>query len=268
MNELEELVKKAVDGNKHSLDKVVKSIQDIIYNLAVRMLWHPEDAKDATQEILIRIITNLGSFKHKSSFKTWVYRIASNYLISFKQTHFQHTLSFDEFEMQLNQGFSDSIEYTSNEAELKLLVEEAKIGCSNAMLQCLSAESRLTYIIGEILEFNSNEGAIILDVTPEGFRQKLSRARKKLHQFLHKNCGIINPINQCRCDRKVESSVAKGLIQPGNLLFVRDIRDIKLIDIIDNIENEVALYQTNPDYSAPERLLQEVKKIISTAKQV
>jgi hypothetical protein len=52
-----------------------------------------------------------------------------------------------------------------NDAEKKLLVEEVKIGCSTGMLQCLDAESRITYILGEILELDSIEDAYIQDVS-------------------------------------------------------------------------------------------------------
>jgi len=265
MNNLEKLVSQAVSGDKKSLEEIVIQIQDIVYNLAIRMLWHPDDAKDATQDILIKVITNLSSFKHKSAFKTWVYRLASNSLINFKKKKFINSISFDEYEMQLNQGLSDKIEYTTNKAKQNLLVQEAKVGCSNAMLQCLNQESRLTYIIGEILDFNSKEGAVILDITPENFRKKLSRARKNLHNFLNNNCGIINPKNKCRCYKKVDSSIKSGFIQPNNLLFAQNKKNTNLISTIENIENEVSLYQTNPEYNAPEILLKEVKRIVSTA---
>ena len=76
-----------------TLENVVKEIQDYIYKLAVRMLWHPEDAKNATQEILIRMVTHLGSFENKSQFKTWVYRIASNSLINYKKKFFKTSYS-------------------------------------------------------------------------------------------------------------------------------------------------------------------------------
>jgi RNA polymerase sigma factor (sigma-70 family) len=268
MNKLERLVKQAVKGDKKSLEEIVVQIQDLVYNLAVRMLWHPDDAKDATQDILIKVITNLSSFNHKSAFTTWVYRLASNSLINFKKKKFINPISFDDYELQLNQGFSNSVGYTTNEAEENLLIQEAKIGCSNAMLQCLNQESRFTYIIGEILEFNSNEGAIILNITSENFRKKLSRARKNLHSFLHSNCGIVNPENKCRCHKKVDSSINKGLIQPNNLLFTKNIKNVDLISSIASIQNEVSLYQSNPEYNAPEILLKEVKRIVTAAKNV
>jgi hypothetical protein len=136
------------------------------------------------------------------------------------------------------------------------------------MLQCLNKESRLTYILGEILEFNSTEGAIVFDITPENFRKRLSRSRKSLHNFLNKNCGIINSENKCRCYKKVDSSIKNGFIKPKKLLFTQNIKNTNLINSIENIQNEVSLYQTNPEYNAPESLLKEVKRIITTNKNV
>jgi RNA polymerase sigma factor (sigma-70 family) len=268
MNSLEILVKKSVAGDKKALEEVVIQIQDLIYNLAIRMLWHPDDAKDATQDILIKVITNLSSFNHKSAFTTWIYRLSTNNLINFKKKKITNSISFDEYEIQLNQGFSDSINYTNNKAEQNLLIQEAKIGCSNAMLQCLNKENRLTYILGEILEFNSTEGAIVFDITPGNFRKRLSRSKKSLHNFLNKNCGIINSENKCRCHKKVDSSIKNGFIQPNKLLFTENIENTILISSIENIQNEVSLYQTNPEYNTPESLLIEVKRIITTANNV
>ena len=204
----------------------------------------------------------------KSAFKTWVYRLASNSLINIKKKQKTTSLNFDRYAEQLNQGFSDVINYTKNKAEQNLLIQEAKIGCSNAMLQCLNKVNRLTYILGEILEFNSTEGAFVFNITPENFRKRLSRSKKSLHNFLNKNCGIINPENKCRCYKKVDSSIKNGFIQPNKLLFTENIKNTTLINSIDNIQNEVSLYQSNPDYNTPESLLKEVKRIITTANNV
>jgi DNA-directed RNA polymerase specialized sigma24 family protein len=44
------------------------------------MLWHPDDAEDATREILSRIITKLATFRGDSAFRTWSFRVATNHL--------------------------------------------------------------------------------------------------------------------------------------------------------------------------------------------
>ncbi len=51
-DDLEPLVASAREGDRDSLERLVVHIQRPVYNLALRMLWHPEDARDASQEIL------------------------------------------------------------------------------------------------------------------------------------------------------------------------------------------------------------------------
>ena len=262
METIEELVKKAVKGDKVSLEKIVKEIQDLVYNLALRMLWHPEEAKDATQEILIKTITSLAKFEHRSKFKTWVYRLASNELLNFKGRSERQRMNFDDFSRQLAHGLNDQISFTSNLAEQNLLIQEAKVGCSHAMLQCLDQESRITYVIGEILEFNSQEAANILDIKPETFRKRLSRIRKSMRAFVQNNCGLVNSHNSCRCYKKVDSSIRKNIIDPSNLLFADG---EELVEKIESVQNEVALYQSNPNYSTPTELFEEVKRIVTTS---
>ncbi|MFO7739936.1 MAG: sigma-70 family RNA polymerase sigma factor, partial [Desulfatiglandaceae bacterium] len=78
----ERLVDLAKEGGRNALEELVRTIQDRIYGLALRILFLPADAEDATQEILIKIITHLRSFKGESRFTTWCFRIAANHLLS------------------------------------------------------------------------------------------------------------------------------------------------------------------------------------------
>jgi DNA-directed RNA polymerase specialized sigma24 family protein len=60
MSSEQELVALAVGGDKSALEDVVRSLQDPLYRLALRMVLRPSDAEDATQEILIRVMTTAG----------------------------------------------------------------------------------------------------------------------------------------------------------------------------------------------------------------
>jgi len=238
------------------------NIQDFVYDLAVKMLWHPDHAKDATQDILIRILTHLSSFKQKSSFKTWVYRLAANSLINYK-LKMQKRLSFETFAIELNEE-GVGVEYsTENQAEHNLLVQEAKIGCSNAMLQCLDVIDRIIYILGEILAFSGKEAAEILEIKPATFRQRLGRIRKKMNAFLQKNCGLVNSSNACRCKNRMVANIKNGRINPINLLFARDSETLKWISTIDNLTNEVALFQSNPVMTMPQDFLEKMKSLLT-----
>ena len=104
---LELLVQRAIDGDQASLEEIVRRIQTRVYALALRMLWHPANAEDATQEILVRIVTNLSSFRDESAFTTWVYRVASNYILTSKRRAEREIVTFERFGEQLDEGLSE-----------------------------------------------------------------------------------------------------------------------------------------------------------------
>src|SRR3989304_10367475 len=81
-----ELVRLAKGGSRADLEELVVCHQTWIYNLALRMVHHPEDAKDATQEVLIKLFTRLSTFDGRSSLRTWLYRIVINHLLNMKRS--------------------------------------------------------------------------------------------------------------------------------------------------------------------------------------
>jgi RNA polymerase sigma factor (sigma-70 family) len=79
------LVARACSGDREALEELVRWHQGWIYNIALRMLYHPQDAEDATQEILIKVVTQLASFEGRSSFRTWLYRIVVNHVLNMRR---------------------------------------------------------------------------------------------------------------------------------------------------------------------------------------
>ena len=84
-HEDQNLVLRARSGDRQALEDLVQRHQAWIYNIAVRMLHHPQDAEDVTQEILIKVLTRLSSFEGRSSFRTWLYRIVVNHVLNMKR---------------------------------------------------------------------------------------------------------------------------------------------------------------------------------------
>src|ERR671913_86788 len=217
---IETLVARAQEGDRAALEAVIDGVRDRIYNLALRMLWHPADAEDATQEILIRIITHLGSFRGESAFTTWIYRIASNYLLTARKRRAEcEELTFERFAEQLDEGLASEVPGPATEVENQLLVEEVKLGCSQGMLLCLDRDHRLAYILGDVFGVTSQEAGEIVGISPVAFRKRLSRSRARLHGFMERTCGLVNPGNPCRCARRVDHAVRIGRVDPDQLLF-------------------------------------------------
>src|SRR5262247_1473902 len=178
---LEALATRAIDGDRDALDHIVRSLQGDVYGLALRMLWNREDAEDATQEILVRVVTHLGQFDFRSRLRTWVYRIAVNHILDVKKSPIERMeLTFERFGRDLVDGLSSE---GPGDAERSLLTEEVKIGCTIGMLQCLDRPHRIAYVLGEILDLSGPEAADALEITPELFRKRLQHARTAVVSF-------------------------------------------------------------------------------------
>jgi RNA polymerase sigma factor (sigma-70 family) len=265
------LIDSAKEGSKESLEKIVSEIQDNIYGLALRMLYNPFDAKDATQEILIKVITSLNSFKGESLFTTWVYRIAANYIMRLKQVKKKNALTFLEYEESLELESSERWKQPETDFEDKTYLDEIRISCLQGLLLCLSRELRITYLLVDIFDVNSTEGAKILSISPTAFRKRLSRAREKLQSFLFKNCSLIKQTNLCKCGYHVSTQLNSSRFESKNILFANlPVRNIDkpnpgmLINEMDELNQIGYLFKTNPHVKAPDKLNNIIREIIES----
>jgi RNA polymerase sigma factor (sigma-70 family) len=269
---LEAEVARANSGDRAALESIVRAVQKDIYRLAIRFLWHPQDAEDATQEILIRVITGLGSFRGESGFRTWVYRVASNALLTLrKQRMEQQSLHFEQFGQDLENGLVNTHLTVPDNASEALLIEEVKIGCTLAMLQCLDRDHRLAYILGEIMELDHTDAANALDITSAAFRKRLSRARASILAFMQSHCGLVNPDNACRCSRRVSTAVALGRVDPAHLLFASSQQQARRfpqvlaqIRLLEDSRRATALYQSHPEAVPSGAFIAWLKDLLDT----
>jgi RNA polymerase sigma factor (sigma-70 family) len=217
-----DLIEQAKHGSREALEKLVLRHQSWIYNIAVRMVFRPEDAEEVTQEVLIKAITRLSTFQGDSQFRTWLYRITANHVLNMRRRG-------GEIESQTFSSFADAINNTPDldlpdpqtvPVDVPLLVEEAKISCTTGMLLCLDRRQRLIFTLGEIFGASDSVGGEILEISADNFRQSLSRARRDLYQFMHGQCGLVNANNPCRCPKKTKGFIAAGHVDPDHLQFV------------------------------------------------
>ncbi|UCE17271.1 MAG: RNA polymerase sigma factor [Gemmatimonadota bacterium] len=216
-----ELVASALKGDKGALGRLVERHQNWIYNIALRMVGNPQDAEDVAQEALLKIITKLSTFQGRSSFRTWAYRVVTNHVLNMKKSSAENKLvSFDQYWESID-GTPDMDMPDQNgiPVDMPLLLEEINIHCMMGMLLCLNRELRLTFILGEVFGVSDKIGSEILEISRDLFRQRLSRARNKLYDFMREKCGLIQDENPCHCDRKMKALLDSGSIDPGNLMF-------------------------------------------------
>lgn len=263
--ELQALVKEATAGDKKALEILVTSVQDLVFNLSLRMLGTFADAEDATQDILLKMITHLSSFRGDSSFTTWVFRIAANHLKNYKKHMFAHyPLSFEYYGDDIENGKIQEAPDLTQNVERDILAEELKMSCTNVMLQCLDTESRCIFILGTMFKIDSRIAGDILEMTPEAYRQRLSRIRKKMAEFLGQYCGEYGG-GRCKCKDRVNYAIQNHRIDPLHLDYIaateiptQTIMDVKnAMEYIDDLSQDFSFCKP---YQSPERtkhLIQE-----------
>jgi RNA polymerase sigma factor (sigma-70 family) len=255
------LVMRTRSGDREALELLIERHQGWIYNIALRMLYHPQDAEDATQEILVKVLTRLSSFEGRSSFRTWLYRVAFNHLLNVKRGR-------EELKVTTFSAYGDALDNTpdlelpdpnASSPDTNLLVTEVMLSCTSGMLLCLDREQRLTYILGAIFCVSDTVGADLLEITAENFRQRLTRARRDLSNFMNDKCGLINKANPCRCAKKTRGFMQVGYVDPNNLLFSRsrmsEVREAapKVFETIKTLDDKCAeIFRGHPFYKAPD----------------
>jgi RNA polymerase sigma factor (sigma-70 family) len=266
------LITRAKAGEQPALEELVRRHQAWIYNLAIRMLAHPQDAEDATQEILIKGITRLSSFEGRSSFRTWLYRIVVNHVLNMKRGRLEpETLTFSCYAHGLDKTPDlDPPDQTSVPIDVRLIVDEARISCTSGMLLCLDRGQRLVYVLGEIFEVGDAVGAELLEISRDNFRQRLTRARRDLHNFMNDKCGLVDPANPCRCDKKTRGFIQAGYVDPANLLFARarvtQVREVvpETYEALATLDAQCGrIFREHPFFDAPD-IVPALRRLIRT----
>lgn len=251
------LVARARAGDRRALEELAGRHQPWIYNIALRMLYHPQDAEDATQEILVKVLTRLSTFEGRSSLRTWLYRIAVNHVLNVKRGRVEDpAIGFRKYGEELDQTPDlDLPDAKAPTPDANLLVTEAMLACTSGMLLCLDREQRLAYILGAIFGVSDTVAAEVLEIAPENFRQRLARARRDLRSFMNDKCGLVNPANPCRCAKKTRGFIQAGHVDPANLLFNRErialVREAapRAYETIKNLDDKcAAIYRGHPFY--------------------
>lgn len=254
----EQLIAEAVAGNKASLEVLLKRYQDYVYNISLRLFVDADDALDATQEVLIKVVTSLKTFGGRSKFSTWLYRIAVNHFLN---------APANKIEKQFVKGFDlNTISYADepvrsySEAEL----EEVRILCSTAMLLCLSRDQRLVYIIGEVFGADHTMGAELFTTTPGNFRVLLHRAKTDLMNYVTGRCGLIDPKNPCRCNKKAKAMIEKGYVDANKLQFNKEhLQKINTLVLQrkDEVSDDIHFRVTGLFRDSPLMIKEELNKI-------
>ena len=259
----EALIEKVLDHQPQAVNELIAQLQTSIFNLALRMLGNIADAEDATQEILLLVLEKLPAFRGESALTTWVYRVAVNRLIDEKRSMFaQHPLSFEAYAQDIQ-----AYQQESQREDRVILARELKLSCTNVMLQCLKPQDRCIFILGTMFKADSRQAAEILGLTPENYRQRLSRARRKMADFMSQYCYLAS--GGCRCTCRIDFAIGTQRLDPENLEYSKlPSADPQVLhqhlEAMEKIEDHMTLFDQMEACLLPEEKQRHLQEVVSS----
>lgn len=172
--------------------QLFENLKPELTSFCYRMLGSIIDADDALQETYIRVWKSWSSFRQEASFKTWVYRIASNICLDKLRQAKRRTLPVDLSDpavsiVEPREMLPDSSwvwpapDFTDNPEEILMRKDTLQL-CFIALLQTLPLRQRTVLILKDVFEWSSKEIAETLEMSPAAVNSALQRARETLNK--------------------------------------------------------------------------------------
>ena len=178
------LVLRVQEGDVSAFDILVSRHREKLFSIIYNLTSNREDASDLTQDTFIKAFRSIGNFKGKSSFYTWLYRIAVNTSYTYLKRH--RLRRFFSLENAHDEMCNTDIEETltaKSKSDKPTLVAELQEKLNEAM-QTLSLKHRTVVTLFEIEGMSHNEIAEIMNCSEGTVRSRLHYAKQELRNVL------------------------------------------------------------------------------------
>ena len=182
MTDLQEkdLIRKAKQGDMLAFEELILKHEKIVYNLALRMMNHSEDAMDISQEVFLKAYRSLANFDERSAFSTWLYRITHNTCIDeIRKRKGKQTYSLEEDLESEDGSMQRQVADDGDTPEESLMRKEQKSEILRA-LDTLSEEHKAAIILRDVKGLSYEEIAEILELSLGTVKSRINRARNQL----------------------------------------------------------------------------------------
>ncbi len=180
------LVEKIKTGDYQAFESLVNRYESKVYRLAIRMLRNPEDAEDALQETFLQVYRGLKSFEGRSTFSTWLFRLATNVClmkIRHRATEPAKFLPLEDYLPRHEAGEHPQMIDWSDRPEEALLSKESREKMMGA-LEKLPPDYRAVFILRDMEGFSNAETGEALGISVAAVKSRLHRARLTLRGLL------------------------------------------------------------------------------------
>ena len=172
-----DIIKKALEGEMGAFEEIYKAYSPIVYTLALGITRNSHDAQEAAQDVFVKVFRSLKDFAYRSSFGTWVYRIAVNTSINMYRSGVRKNkvLTSIDYAQDMPDTSGAGPDAEAGKGEAKKLVDK--------ILENLSQEHRICIILRELEGLDYKEMADVMGVPINTVRSRLKRAREAMIEY-------------------------------------------------------------------------------------
>jgi RNA polymerase sigma factor (sigma-70 family) len=172
-------IEQILAGNSNSFCHIVDKHKNKAYNLAFRICGNHEEAEEIAQDSFLKAYKSLKSFKMKSSFATWLYRIVYNSAISHVRIKKKGVLSLEDFPV-------DATDFIGTDTSEEEAETEYRNSLVNFALQKITEEERGLISLYYYEDLSTTEISDVTGISKSNIKVKLFRARQKMLEIIEK----------------------------------------------------------------------------------
>jgi len=171
-------IKKVLIGNRQAFAELVNRHKDNVYTLALKICGNPEDAEEVAQDSFIKVFRSLKSFRFKSSFPTWLYRIVYNTAITRVRQNKTDVLKIEDFPV-------DAVDFLRETIDDQYAEMEYNKALLSFALQKLNPDYRALISLHYYQELSIDEIATVSGLSRSNIKTRLSRARSRIKEIIN-----------------------------------------------------------------------------------
>ena len=245
LHEEVQLVEKAQQGDGLAFGSLVEPWRKPLFGYIYRMVLLRQDAEDLLQDVLVRVLEGIRTYRGEARFKSWLFGIATHVCLDHlraKKRWREEAQLIGEQEARADPRRVEGLTALMQQSGFSFEIREHIAFCFSCIARTLPPEEQAALMLKEILGFTGEEAAGILGVSEPVFRHRLSAARAKMIEDYDSLCALINKTGACYQCRSLQQAAGEGyrgadLVQievaPGVAMNAQNLFDARLTIVRD-----------------------------------
>jgi RNA polymerase sigma-70 factor (ECF subfamily) len=198
---------------KDRLQELVETHWRRLYNFVFRLTLDRDRSERYLADIFLAAASREAEMPAEpAELEVWLLTLANKLLE--ERLPRQPEVSFDTLDDTLrNEATRTDVVRSLSDPQRDFLLWELKQGCMTAVINCLPPGERAAFVVCHVLKLGDAAAAKSLGITESAYKVRLSRARKKVGDYLAPRCEHVNPMNPCHCPARVGTALHKGFIK-------------------------------------------------------